>query len=82
MNQILMTEDIIQKVAQALETIRPYLVADGGDVELVEITSDYIVKLKLIGACSSCDMSHMTMRAGLEEGIKKAVPEIVSVIAV
>lgn len=82
MNEVKISDKIVSEVETALQTIRPYLIADGGDVELVEITSDYIVKLKLIGACSSCDMSHMTMRAGLEEGIKKAVPEIQSVVAV
>lgn len=65
-----------QRVQEALETIRPYLEADGGDVEIVEITSENIVRLELKGACKTCNMSHMTMRAGIEETIKKSVPEI------
>lgn len=77
-----MSEDITLRVEQALETIRPFLIADGGNVELVEITEDLTVKLKLVGACSSCDMSQMTMKAGLEEGIRKAVTEVKAVVAV
>lgn len=74
--------ELHQKVEDALNTIRPYLEADGGDVEIVEITSDNIVKLELKGACSTCNMSHMTMRAGIEETIKKSVPEIKGIEAV
>lgn len=65
-----------KKVEDALNTIRPYLEADGGNVEIVEITDDNIVRLELIGACKTCNMSHMTMKAGIEETIKKSVPEI------
>jgi Fe-S cluster biogenesis protein NfuA len=65
-----------QKVEEALDTIRPYLEADGGNVSVVEITSDQVLKLELTGACKTCNMSHMTMRAGIEETIKRAVPEI------
>ncbi len=68
--------ELHQRVEDALQTIRPYLEADGGDVEIVEITSDNIVRLELKGACKTCNMSHMTMRAGIEETIKKSVPEI------
>ncbi|MBP7809348.1 MAG: NifU family protein [Bacteroidia bacterium] len=68
--------ELHQRVEEALQTIRPYLEADGGDVEIIEITSDNIVKLELKGACKTCNMSHMTMRAGIEETIKKSVPEI------
>lgn len=65
-----------QKVEDALNTIRPYLEADGGNVAVVEITSDQILKLELTGACKTCNMSAMTMKAGIEETIKRAVPEI------
>lgn len=65
-----------QKVEDALNTIRPYLEADGGNVAVVEITNDQILKLELTGACKTCNMSHMTMKAGIEETIKRAVPEI------
>ncbi len=70
------------RVEQALDTIRPYLEKDGGDVSIVEITDDMVVRLKLLGACASCSMSIMTFKAGLEQAIKKAVPEIVSVEAI
>jgi Fe-S cluster biogenesis protein NfuA len=71
-----------QRVEDALNTIRPYLEADGGDVEIVEITSDNIVRLELKGACKTCNMSHMTMRAGIEETIKKSVPEVTAIESV
>ncbi len=65
-----------QKVEDALNTIRPYLEADGGNVEVIEITDDNIVRIELIGACKTCNMSHMTMKSGIEETIRKSVPEI------
>ncbi len=71
-----------QKVEEALNTIRPYLEADGGNVEVIEITSDQVLRLELTGACKTCNMSHMTMKAGIEETIKRAVPEIKAVEAV
>ncbi len=74
--------DLTKRVEDALDQIRPYLQADGGNVSLVEITDDYIVKLELLGACKSCSMSMMTMKAGIEESIKRAVPEIKSVEAI
>lgn len=77
-----MMSDLIKRVESALEQIRPYLQADGGDVSLVEITDDHIVKLELKGACKSCSMSMMTMKAGIEESIKRVAPEIKSVQAI
>jgi len=74
--------ELLQRVELALDSIRPYLEADGGNVSVEEITSDKVVKLRLLGACGSCPMSIMTLKAGIEEAIKKAVPEIVSVEAV
>ena len=74
--------DLIKKVEDALELIRPYLQADGGNVSLLEITDDKIVKVELLGACKSCSMSMMTLKAGIEESIKRAVPEIIAVEAV
>ena len=71
-----------KKIEEALDTIRPYLIADGGDVELLEITDDLIVRVELKGACQSCSMSKMTMKAGIEETIKRAVPEVKSVEAI
>ncbi|ALL04052.1 NifU family protein [Pedobacter gandavensis] len=74
--------DLTQQVEQALDTIRPYLIADGGDVAIEEITADNVVKLKLLGNCGSCKMSFMTMKAGIEQAIMKAVPQITSVVAI
>ena len=70
------------KVEEALEQIRPYLQADGGNVSLIEITDEKIVKLELLGACKSCSMSAMTLKAGIEEAIRRAAPEIIGVEAV
>ncbi|MEY5068734.1 MAG: hypothetical protein RLZ47_596 [Bacteroidota bacterium] len=74
--------ELLQRVETALDTIRPYLEADGGNVSIEEITPEYIVKLKLLGSCGSCPMSIMTLKAGIEEAIKKAVPEITGVEAI
>ena len=75
-------EELTVKINISLEELRPFLVADGGDMELVEITDDGIVKVRLLGACSDCSMSLMTLKAGLEESIKKIAPEIKSVEAI
>ena len=71
-----------RKVEEALDTIRPYLEADGGNVEVVEITDGQTLKIELKGACKTCNMSHMTMRSGIEETIRRAVPEIKEIISV
>jgi len=68
-----------EKVQAALEQVRPMLQADGGDVELVEVTDDGIVKVQLQGACKGCPMSQMTLRNGIEKFLKKEVPEIQAV---
>lgn len=74
--------DTISKIEFALEQVRPFLKADGGDISLVEVTDDNIVKVKLHGACKGCSISHITMKAGIEEAIKNVVPEIKTVEAV
>ena len=71
-----------EKVNQAIDKLRPYLKNDGGDMELVKITPDNIVHVKLLGACHGCSMSSMTIKAGLEETLKETAPEIVKVIAI
>ena len=71
-----------EKIELALNNIRPYLEADGGNVRFLEVTSDMVVKLALEGTCISCPMSAMTMKAGVEESIKRVLPEIRSVVAV
>ncbi len=71
-----------EKVEAALDSIRPYLQADGGDVELVNITDDGIVEVRLTGACVGCPMSQMTLRAGVERALMREIPEIKRVEAV
>jgi len=70
-----------EKVEAALNKIRPWLQEDGGDVELVEVTSDGIVKIRLTGACRGCPLSQMTLKVGIEKAIKQEVPEVKEVIA-
>lgn len=69
-------------VNNAINQLRPFLEQDGGDMELIEITEDKVVRVKLLGACRDCSMSMMTLKAGLEEEIKRIVPEILRVEAV
>ncbi|MCK9244229.1 MAG: NifU family protein [Candidatus Marinimicrobia bacterium] len=68
-----------EKVEKVIETVRPMLQADGGDVELVEVTPNGIVKLRLTGACGGCPMSTYTLRMGIESRLKEAIPEIKAV---
>jgi len=75
-------DTLYRKVEAALDTIRPYLEADGGNVEVIEITEDQILKIELKGACKTCSMSSMTMKSGIEETIRRAVPEIKEIISV
>jgi Fe-S cluster biogenesis protein NfuA len=70
------------KVRGVIEQIRPYLQADGGDISFVEITDDNVVNVELQGACGSCPFSRMTLKNGVEEAMRKALPEIKSVEAV
>lgn len=74
--------DLLKRVEMALDTIRPYLETDGGNVSIEEITPENIVRLRLLGSCGSCPMSIMTLKAGIEQAIKRAVPEITGVEAV
>lgn len=68
-------------IEQALDSIRPFLKKDGGDVEFVSYEKT-VVKIRLLGACSTCDISHLTMKAGVEESIKRLLPEVSEVLAV
>lgn len=70
------------QIEDALDTIRPYLMADGGSVRLLNVTSDNVVELELLGACGSCPMSTMTLRAGIEQALKRSVPQVSRVEAV
>jgi Fe-S cluster biogenesis protein NfuA len=71
-----------EKVETVLDEIRPLLQADGGDLELVEVTQDGVVKVRLQGACGSCPFSQMTLKMGVEQVLKKRVPEVKEVVAV
>ena len=82
-------ENVLQKVGEmkekveaTLNRIRPSLQADGGDVELVEVSPDGVVKVKLTGACAGCAMSQMTLKMGIEKALKQEVPEVKEVIGV
>ncbi len=75
-------EAIKERVEKALEKIRPYLVADGGDIAMVDITEDMVVKVELKGACNGCPFSVQTLKAGVEMAVKNEVPEIKAVIDV
>nr|WP_255434201.1 NifU family protein [Carboxylicivirga sp. M1479] len=73
---------MVQQVEAALEEIRPYLKGDGGDISLVEVTDDFIVKVRLEGSCDGCPLSMQTLKGGVEMVVKKSVPQITEVIAV
>ncbi len=77
-----MNDKLKEKVEKALENIRPYLRADGGDIELVQVTPEGIVEVKLTGACIQCPMSQMTLRAGVERALIREVPGVRRVEAV
>ena len=68
-----------EKVQKVLDTVRPFLQADGGDVELVDVTDDGVVKVRLTGACGSCPMSTYTLKMGVENKLKKELPEVKAV---
>lgn len=72
-------EELTQKIETSLNSIRPYLKADGGDVKINNVTEDYKVQLEFVGACGNCGMSTMTFKAGVEAAIKRDVPEVKSI---
>lgn len=73
---------IEERIEKALNTVRPFLHSDGGDVELVSVNTNNVVSIRLLGSCKDCEISDMTMKMGIEEGIKHEVPEITDVIAI
>jgi Fe-S cluster biogenesis protein NfuA len=75
-------EEILEKINSAIDEVRPYLKADGGDVELVELSGDNTVKVRLSGACDGCPFSMMTLKAGIEQAIRKKFPELKELVAV
>jgi Fe-S cluster biogenesis protein NfuA len=72
-------EDLHERIEASLDNIRPYLEADGGNVKILEITRDHVLRLEFLGNCGSCKMSTMTFKAGVEEAIRRTVPEITSI---
>jgi Fe-S cluster biogenesis protein NfuA len=72
-------EELHERVEASLDSIRPYLLADGGNVKVLDISDDHTLRLEFTGNCGSCPMSTMTFKAGVEEAIKKSVPEIKSI---
>ena len=79
---IITDKTIINKIESALAEIRPFLEDDGGDINFIELTDEWVVKVKLIGACSSCSISASTLKNGVEVAVKRAVPRVREVIEV
>ncbi|MCF8348039.1 MAG: NifU family protein [Bacteroidales bacterium] len=75
-------EEMNQKVINVLDQVRPYLQADGGDINFVELTDDLVVNVELTGACGTCAFSTMTLKNGVEATLKKIIPEIKEVVAI
>ncbi len=75
-------EELLTRVNETLEMVRPYLQADGGDISVVELTDDLILKVKLLGACGHCPFSIQTLKAGVEQAVRRNIPEITEVVAV
>ena len=79
MSTKLTSEGLIDRIEASLNSIRPYLEADGGNVRILEITKNQVLKLEFLGNCGTCPMSTMTFKAGVEEAIRRSVPEIKSI---
>jgi len=75
-------DEMLEKVKKIIDQLRPFLQSDGGDIEVIEITNENVVKVKLIGACSDCPFSLQTLKAGVEQALRKEIPEIKEVVAV
>ena len=79
---IITDKTILDKIEVALQEIRPFLQDDGGDINFIELTDQWVVRVKLVGACSSCNISMMTLKNGVEVAIKRAVPEVKEVVEI
>ena len=79
---IISDKKIISKIEESLAEIRPFLEADGGDIIFVELTENWIVKVKLLGACGSCNISMQTLKNGVEVAVKRAVPQVKEVVEI
>ena len=73
---------LLTEIDGILDTVRPHLLQDGGDVEVVELTNDFVVKVKWLGNCQLCSMSEMTLKAGIEQALKAQMPQIKKVVAI
>ena len=76
------TPDLQTRVETTLEELRPYLKADGGDIRLVEITEELVVRIELLGACADCSMINMTLKGGVDSALTKAAPELKAIAAI
>ncbi len=74
-------QDFEKRINESIEMVRPYLVADGGDIRFVELTDDMVVKVELLGACGSCSYSIQTLKNGVEQAMRKQIPEIKEVVS-
>ena len=72
----------MERIELSLDSLRPYLEADGGNIQVVDLTDDMVLRIRLLGNCESCPMSEMTMKAGVEEALMKSVPELRAVEAI
>ena len=79
---IIKDKEIIDKIEFSLQEIRPFLEEDGGNINFIELTDDWIVKVQLVGACSTCSISMMTLKNGVEVAVKRAVPRVKEVIEI
>ena len=73
--------ETLRKINEALEEIRPFLQADGGDIDFLELTDDWVVKVRLTGACGTCSVSSMTLTNGVEVVVKRSLPQVKKVLA-
>lgn len=78
----MLDKKLLAKIETSLDTMRPYLRKDGGDIEVVDLMEDGVLHVKLMGACIACPQSYMTMKAGIEQAVIKDVPEVKKVIAI
>ena len=75
-------QTVVKNIEEALDSIRPYLNADGGDITLIEVTDEFVVKVRLEGSCQGCPLSVQTLKGGVEMVVKKSVPQVTEVISV
>ena len=76
------TPELQQRIETTLDELRPFLETDGGDIRLVEITQDFVVRIELLGACADCSMINMTLKGGVESALKNAAPELKAIEAI